>query len=148
VTYQQRRVGRLKEPKDGPLLSDRLLVNTVYSANFLFDSGCQFYGVVNARVVRRQNWDSEWYDKPRDVLSFNETIVPGVLGLARAKLDIQGWVHSPTLFIVSGSAGYDGILGAGWMEEQRAVPVAENRTVEIRREGQTVHTIYASDKLP
>jgi transposase InsO family protein len=123
------------------------IINSIHSANFLLDSACETYGIVKESVVRSQNWEAIWFEKPRQIVGWNQQPTAGLLGLAKCQLDIQGWRKPVTLYISSDAAGYDGILGAGWLEQENVTLDLKDRKARMMRYGRTVHEIIAEDRL-
>lgn len=110
------------------------LLDKVFVAKTLIDTGCAAYGVISSGFACSRNLKRMDID-PRTVKSFNgshETILKVVC----ADMDVGGHTrHRAYMYVVSRLRGYDLILGRPWLNDQGAVVDARERNLFFRVTG-------------
>jgi hypothetical protein len=126
--WKQFRQAHMKTP---PLTVD-LIVNSIYNASALIDSGCLCYMLVSRRFARRSHLER---------FSITPQTIEGIDGklseikeVARFELDMHGHRESAYAYVV-GYMAEDIVLGKGWMDYQNVSIAPAKRSLFIHSKG-------------
>lgn len=105
------------------------------ACNFLLDSGCQMFGMMAERTAKRLGLTVYPYKGSSGIVSWDGAMDPeAIRGRVSVRVGfadgLERWYR---FWITKEAAGYDGILGSGWMEKEDVVLWPKGRRFQMRR---------------
>ena len=115
-----------------PPLTAHLIVNSVYNATALIDSGCLCYALVSRRFARRSHLER---------FSIASRMIEGIDGklskieeVSRFEFDMHGHREVAYAYVID-YMDEDVVLGKGWMDHQKVSIAPAKRSLFIHLKG-------------
>ena len=122
-----------------PFLVDTV-IDSLYNATSLVDTGRSAFGVISARYVRRHKL-LRVSIKPRDVCTYDDHPAERIEAVVKLTLDVGSLLVSSFLYEVRRMEDQDMILGLPWMRKNSAVIDTSEKTITFKEHGITVHSV-------
>ena len=134
-----------KELVTSPFLVDSVIDN-VCNAISLVDTGCNVFGVITAKHVRRHKLHRV-PTKPRDVYTYDDRPAERVEAVVRSTVDVGGVRTSAFLYEVSRMTDQDIILGLPWMERNHVVVDVAEKKLTFKGYDVTVNAVLPNSHI-
>lgn len=120
---------------DGPMVT--VCFNTTTGpVRLLVDSACQAFGMISERAVKRLGLEVVSNGPQRRIVGWDNKVAKiGLSGRTRLVLQVGNHWRPYQMWVASETAGYDGILGSGWLASEEVVLYQKRMIMCVLRGG-------------